>query len=52
MFEEIVAGGGEEAALGDGSAPVTGAAYALHGGGDGAGGADLADEIDVAYVDA
>ena len=51
-FDELVAGGGEEAALGDGSAPVTGAAYALQGNGDGAGRADLADEIDVADIDA
>ena len=52
MLHEVVAGGGEEAAFGDGSAPVAGAADALHGYGDGAGGADLADEIDVADVDA
>ena len=52
LLEEVVAGGGEEAALGDGSAPVAGAADALHGDGDGAGGGDLADEVDVADVDA
>ena len=52
MLHEVVAGGGEEAAFGDGSAPVAGAADALHGDGDGAGGADLADEVDVADVDA
>ena len=52
LLEQVVAGGGEEAALGDGSAPVAGAAHALHGDGDGARGADLADEIDVADVDA
>ncbi len=52
LLEEVVAGGGEEAALGDGAAPVAGAADALHGDGDGAGGADLADEVDVADVDA
>ena len=52
MLHEVVAGGGEEAAFGDGSAPVAGAADALHGYGDGAGGADLADEVDVADVDA
>ncbi len=51
-LDEFVAGGGEEAALGDGSSPVSGAAYALQGDGDGAGRADLADEIDVADVDA
>ena len=52
LLEEVVAGGGEEAAFGDGSAPVAGAADALHGDGDGAGGVDLADEVDVADVDA
>ena len=52
LFHEVVAGGGEEAAFGDGSAPVAGAADALHGDGDGAGGGDLADEVDVADVDA
>ncbi len=51
MLEQVVAGGGEEAAFGDGSAPVAGAAYALHGYGNGAGGTDLADEVDVADVD-
>ena len=38
--------------LGDGSAPVAGAADALHGHGDGAGAGDLADEVDIADVDA
>ena len=52
LFEEVVAGGGEETAFGDGTAPVAGAADALHGDGDGAGGVDLADEVDVADVDA
>ena len=52
LLEEVVAGGGEEAAFGDGSAPVAGAADALHGDGDGAGGGDLADEVDGADVDA
>jgi len=52
LFEQVVAGGGEEAALGDGSAPVAGAAYTLHGCGDGTGGVDLADEVNVADVDA
>ena len=52
LLEEVVAGGGEEAAFGDGPSPVTGAADALHGDGDCAGGGDLADEIDGADVDA
>ena len=52
LFEEIVARGGEEAALGDGPAPVAGAADALHGDSDGAGAGDLADQVDVADVDA
>ena len=51
-LDEFVAGGGEEAALGDGSAPMASASDALEGRGDGAGRADLADEIDVADVDA
>jgi hypothetical protein len=51
LLHQVVAGGGEEAALGDGSAPVAGTADALHGHGDGAGGVDLADEVDVADVD-
>ena len=50
MLHEVVAGGGEETAFGDGSAPVAGAADALHGYGYGSGGADLADEVDVTYV--
>ena len=52
LFQQIVARGGEEAAFGNGSAPVAGAADALHGDGNGARGADLADEVDVADVDA
>ena len=52
LFEEVVAGGGEESALGDGAAPVAGAAYALHGYGDRSGRRDLADEVDRADVDA
>jgi hypothetical protein len=52
LLQQIVAGGGEEAAFGDGSAPVAGAADALHGDGDGAGAGDLADEVNVADVDA
>ena len=51
LFQQVVAGGGEEAAFGDGSAPVAGAADPLHGDGDGAGAGDLADEVDVADVD-
>ena len=50
LFEEIVAGGGEEAAFGDGSAPVASAADALHGDSDGTSAADLADEVDVADI--
>jgi len=42
-FDEIVAGGGKEAALGNGSAPVAGTAYALKRYGDGTWGIDLAD---------
>ncbi len=52
LLEEVVAGGGEETAFGDGTAPVAGAADALHGDADVAGGGDLADEVDVADVDA
>ena len=52
LLQQVVAGGGEEAALGDGAAPVAGAADALHGDGDGARGGDLADQVDVADVDA
>ena len=52
LFKKIVAGGGEEAALGDGATPVPGAADALHGNADVAGGRYLADEVDVADVDA
>ena len=51
LLQQVVAGGGEEAAFWDGSAPVAGAAHALHGDGDGAGAGDLADQIDVADVD-
>ncbi len=51
-LDEFVACGGEEAALGDGSTPVSGTAYTLERDGDGAGRSDLADEIDVADVDA
>ena len=52
LLHEVVARGGEEAAFGDGSAPVPCAADALHGDRDGACGGDLADEVDVADVDA
>ena len=51
-LDEFVAGGGEEAAFGDSSTPVSCSAYSLQGDGDGAGRSDLADEIDVADVDA
>ena len=52
LFEKVVARGGEEAAFGNGSAPVAGAAHALHGDGDRAGGGDLADEVYISYVNA
>jgi len=52
LFEEVVAGSGEEAAFGDGSTPVASTTNALHGYGYGTGGADLADQVDVADVDA
>ncbi len=52
LLEEVAAGGGEEAALGDGATPVTGATDALHGDTDVAGGGDLADEVDVADINA
>ena len=52
LLKEVVAGGGEEAAFGDGTAPVAGAPDALHGDGNCAGAADLADEVDVADIDA
>ncbi len=51
MFQEIVTGGSEEAAFGDGFAPVTGASNTLHRHSDCTGGADLTDKIDVANVD-
>ena len=52
LFDEVVAGGGEEAAFRCCAAPVTGATDTLHGSADGARGVDLADEIDSADVDA
>ena len=52
LLQQVVAGGGKEAALGDGPAPMAGAADALHGDSDGAGAGDLADQVDVADVDA
>jgi hypothetical protein len=52
LFHQIVTGGGEEAAFGNGSAPVASAADALHRYCNGSGGADLADEVDVADIDA
>lgn len=51
-FDQFVAGGGEDTALGHRFQPVAAAADALEGGGDGAGGADLADEIHGADVNA
>ncbi len=51
-FEQFIARGGEDAALGHGAAPVAGAADALQGDGNRARRADLADQIDAADVDA
>ena len=51
-LEEVVAGGGEEACFGYGTAPVTGASGALQCGGEGARRVDLTDELDGADVDA
>ena len=51
-FQQVVARGGEEAAFGDGSTPVTGAAHALQCDSDGARRVDLADKVDGANVDA
>ena len=51
-LQELVAGGGEEAPVGAQTEGVAGAADALEQGGDAAGRADLADEIDGADVDA
>jgi hypothetical protein len=51
-LEEIVAGGGEESRLGNGAAPMAGAAGALQCGREGTRRVDLADEIDGADVDA
>ena len=51
-FQQIVARGGKDAALGDGSAPVTGAADALQGHGNRARGIDLADQVDRSDIDA
>jgi len=51
LLKQVVASGCKEAALGDGSTPVTGAADALHGDGDGTGAGDLADEVNIADVD-
>ena len=52
LLEEIVACGGEEAAFRDGTAPMACTANALHRYGHGAGGRDLANEIDGADIDA
>ncbi len=51
-FDQLIAGGGEEAALGQRAHPVAGAADALQGDGDGARRADLADQVDRADIDA
>ena len=51
-FDQVVAGGGEQAALGRAADLVAGAAHPLQKRGDGARRADLADQIDVADVDA
>ena len=51
-FDQFVAGGREQAALGAEAEGVAGAADALQEDGDAAGRADLADEVDAADVDA
>ena len=51
-FDELVSGEGPEAALGGAVAAVVGAAHPLEEGGDAAGGAHLADQLDGADVDA
>jgi hypothetical protein len=51
-LDEFVTRGSKEAALGDGSTPVPGATYALHGDGDGAWRTNLADKVNIADVDA
>src|SRR5947209_10074092 len=51
-FNQFIASAGKEASFGDGSAPVSGTAYALQGPGYGAGRADVADKIDMADINA
>ena len=51
-FDEFVARGGEDASLGNGSAPVSRTAHALQCHGDRSRRTDLADQIDGADVDA
>ena len=51
-FEQFIARGGEDAAFGNRAAPVAGAADALQSPPNRARGADLADQIDAADVDA
>ncbi len=50
-FHQLVAGEGEQAALGDAAQAVVGPAHPLEEGGDAAGGADLADQLHRADVD-
>jgi hypothetical protein len=52
LLEQIVPGGCEESTFRDSPTPVASATDALHSHCDSASGADLADEIDVADVDA
>jgi hypothetical protein len=52
LLEQIIAGSGEEAALGDGSAPVARASDSLHGHSHSPCCRDLAHEVDAADVDA
>ncbi len=51
LFQQIVARHGKEAAFGNGTSPVAGAADPLHGDGDRARGLNLADEVDRADID-
>src|SRR5216684_7344029 len=51
-FEQVIAGGGKEPALGNCAAPVSGATNALQANGNGTRRADLADEVDAADIDA
>ena len=49
-FDQFIARGGEQAALGNRAAPVAGASDALQGHGDRARRADLADQVDCANI--